>query len=188
VRTLAIGLLVVAGCHTYDPKQGFQSVVPPDQLLDYNQFVCNVQPLLVRRCSYLACHGNPDHALRIYSVGKLRLGATETREQRDTSLTADEIESNFQSAAGMVYGASPDERQAGVIQKIPLLQKPLAARFGGGEHHGVAIFPQYPAASPDVDVEWNTLVKWVGGDKQPTPPLQSCLDFFDSLGLKPRSN
>lgn len=185
--SLTLLLILVAGCPANDPAHGVQTLVPPDQFLDYNEFVCSVQPVLIRRCSYLACHGNPDHALRIYSVGKLRLGDTSTRNLRDSPLTADEVELNFQSASGTVYAATAADCQGtGDPTAVPLLQKPLAARFGGSEHHGIAIFPQFPATTLAADPDWSLLTGWVGGAKQPMPPVQSCQDFFTSLGLPPR--
>src|SRR5947207_3115571 len=81
----------------------------PDNFLDYNDYVCNVMPVLVKRCSYLACHGNGDHALRIYSPGKLRLVPAMTRMARDATLTADEVERNFESASGIVLATTPAE-------------------------------------------------------------------------------
>ena len=179
--------LFLFGCHSYDDKKGLPTQVPPDQFLDYNEFVCGVQPVLIRRCSYQACHGNADHALRIYSAGKLRATPPTTRNQRDSSLTSDEVAGNFDSASGMVYAATAEERAKGIIVNIPLLQKPLAARFGGAEHHGVAIFPQYPAAAPEVDDDWNRMVRWVAGTKQPSPPTAACSQLFATMGLSPRS-
>jgi hypothetical protein len=177
--------LVAAGCPANDPATGL-ATTPPDQLLDYTQFVCTVQPVLIRRCSYLACHGNADHALRVFSVGKLRLGDASTRALRDAPLTADEVERNFQSATGLVLPASAEARQAEDVSQVPLLLKPLASRFGGSEHHGLAIFPVYPATMPANDPEWQALVSWVGGAKQPSPPTQDCQNLLTALGLSPR--
>jgi hypothetical protein len=143
-------------------------------------------PTLIRRCSYLGCHGQDQHALRIYSAGKLRLTDDGTRNTRDAMLTPDEVQRNFDSAAALVLDAKPDARQAGDIQHVLLLQKPLRARFGGGEHHGVGIFPVYPAQSLDDDAEWKALVAWVGGTKQPTPLSGDCANTFMTLQLTPR--
>ncbi|HZS40550.1 MAG TPA: hypothetical protein VFF06_27145 [Polyangia bacterium] len=185
---LAAGLacLTLAGCPTPDPNGGLTTTQQPDQFLDYNQFVCTVEPVLIRRCSYLACHGNPDHALRVYSAGKLRLGDISTRAARDAALTADEVERNFQSASGVIYASSAQARQTPIPTQVPLLAKPLAARAGGSEHHGIGVFPVFPATSLDQDAEWQALVNWVGGAKQPTPVDADCMTVFTTMGLTPR--
>jgi hypothetical protein len=183
---LAASSLLVTGCPATDPTQGLQTGAA-GTVLDYNTFVCDVMPTLVRRCSYMACHGNADHALRIYSPGKLRIGDPLARDSRDAPLTADEIDRNFASAEGMARAASPTDRMSGRRQKIPILQKALSARFGGDEHQRVGIFPVFPHATPDDDPEWLLLVNWVGGAKIATNPLRAdCAAFFQSLGVSPR--
>jgi hypothetical protein len=176
----------LAGCPSYDGTTPNLQTTPPDQFLDYNAYVCDVMPVLIRRCSYLACHGNPDHALRIYSSGKLRLGPTATRNDRDAPLSAMEVELNFESTSGILESTTAADRAQPDLTKVLLLQKPLAARFGGGEHHGVAVFPVFPARDLASDPEWQALVGWVAGGAQPKPPIQSCLDLFTSLNLTPR--
>ena len=185
----AVLLLVAGGCSARDASKGVQTLVPPDQFLDYNGFVCNVQPTLIRRCSYLACHGEASHALRVYSVGKLRESGATAKADRDAPLTADEIELNFSSASGIVYAVPAAERDPAnpTLNNDPLLLKPLAARFGGSEHHGVAVFPQFGAATPSDDADYTALVRWVGGEKEPTPPTKDCQDLFTALGVPPRS-
>jgi hypothetical protein len=183
---IALAAFGLAGCPSPDPTQGYPSPSPPAQLLDYNGFVCEVMPTLIRRCSFLACHGQDAHALRIYSAGKLRLHDDGTRNSRDGMLTADEVQRNFDSAAALVLDATADQRAAGDVQHVLLLEKPLRARFGGGEHHGVGVFPAYPATSLDQDAEWNALVAWVGGKKEPTPLAGDCAQTFSTLQLTPR--
>jgi hypothetical protein len=164
-RALVLTVALVAGC----PAPSTVATGP----LDYNQFVCAAQPVLIRRCSYLGCHGNANHALRLYSLGKLRIGDPTTRDARsNTLLSADEVRLNFQSAVG--------------LQSL-LLSKPLAARFGGAEHHGVAVFPVYPAAAPENDPEWNALSDWVAGKKQPSPVDSACADLFTAMNLPPEA-
>jgi hypothetical protein len=154
-------------------------------VLDYNEFVCRVEPVLIRHCSYLACHGNPDHALRIYSPGKLRLGSADTRLTRDALLSADEVERNFESATGTVYAASADDRRS-VDDHVPILAKPLRASFGGAEHHGVGIFPVWPATDLDHDLEWGALAAWVAPKPQPFAVDAECTALFKKMGLTPK--
>ena len=185
LRLFALALLLSA-CPAPDPKKGIDPANAPEALLDYNQFVCFVQPVLIRRCSFLACHGNPQHAFRVYSPGKLRLNDDGTRNGRDSTLTNDESDRNFQSASGLVLTATPEERAMPNVQKILLLGKPLARRAGGAEHHGIGVFPVFPARSTAEDFEFGALVDWVRGAAQPKPLDPSCQDLFDSLGLTPK--
>jgi hypothetical protein len=182
---IVTALLFVAGCPANDVSKGLEPATP-DTTLDYNDFVCSAQPVLIKRCSYLGCHGNPSHALRVFSAGKLRYGDVATREQRDAPLTAQEVQLNFDSAVGLTLSANPVQRAQPDVQAIPLLLKPLAARFGGSEHHGVAVFPTSPHQNLADDPEWNALANWVAGAKQPKPPVQTCQDLFMLLGLQPK--
>lgn len=175
--------LLLSACAPDEP--GLE-VTDPSALLDYNAFICQAQPVLIRRCSYLACHGEDTHALRLYSAGKLRLTPPQTRDDRDAPLTADEIDRNFMSSAALLLGSTADDRANVDLTKLPLLRKPLAARFGGDEHAGVGIFPVPPNESPDTDAEWQALVSWVSGTPEPTPLSADCKDLFDTLGVEPR--
>ena len=178
-------MVALAGCPAPDNANGLVTTAPPAQLLDYNEFVCEVQPVLVRRCSFLGCHGNADHALRIYSPGKLRLDErASTRNARDGKLSADEVQRNFESAVGTVYFAQPTDR-TGFDDKVPLLVKAVRASAGGAEHHGVGIFPVYPIQDLRQDAEWNALAAWVAG-KKATGSEPACATMFTQLGLKPQ--
>jgi hypothetical protein len=183
---LVIAAAFVAGCPAPDNSHGLVTTAPPAQLLDYNEFVCEVQPVLIKRCSFLACHGNADHALRIFSPGKLRLvdSALATRAARDDKLSADEVMRNFESATGTVYAAQPSDRQF-PDDRVPILVKPTRASFGGAEHHGVGIFPAYPAPDLSHDAEYAALAAWVGG-KTAKGTEPACADMFTRLGLKPQ--
>jgi hypothetical protein len=178
--------IALPGCPALDPKQGLGTTGSPDAFLDYNAFVCTVEPVLIRRCSYLACHGNADHALRLYSPGKLRQVDPGTRNGRDGVLSDSEVELNFQSVSGLLYGATAAQRAQPDLQHVPLLGKPLKASFGGAEHHGVGIFPAYPAQTLADDAEWQALVAWIGGAKQPSPVDTACAQVFTLMGLQPR--
>jgi hypothetical protein len=176
-------LATLAGCSLEHAPGAYPS---SGEQLDYNGFVCNVMPTLVRRCSYLGCHGQADHALRVYSPGKLRLVDDGTRAGRDRALSADEVQRNFDSAAALALDATPAQRQSGDARHVLLLGKPLRARFGGGEHHGVGIFPVWPVAEPTKDPEWSALVAWVGGARVATPLSGDCATTFATLQLTPR--
>ena len=184
-RLLLLAALLSAGCPALDPNKGLQTA-PAAQSYDYNAFVCGAMPVLVRHCSYLACHGNAAHAFRVYSPGKLRAGDVASRNDRDAPLTSDEVQANFDSASGILLAGPPPDGTTLVLQRAPLLQKPLKAAFGGSEHHGIGIFPFAPAQSLDADPEWSALVAWAAGQRQPVPPAAECQAFFTSLGLPAR--
>lgn len=173
-----------AGCAAPDNAHGLVTTAPPSSLLDYNEFVCEVQPVLVRRCSFLGCHGNADHGLRVYSPGKLRLVATNDRASRDDKLSPTEIMRNFESATGTVYAAQPSDR-ASPDDHVPLLVKPTRASFGGAEHHGVGVFPVYPITDLTKDPEYTALAAWVAG-KKATGAEPACATMFMQLGVSPQ--
>ena len=176
--------LALAGCPAPDNAHGLVTTGAPSSLLDYNEFVCEAQPALIRHCSFLACHGQANHALRVYSPGKLRQVATTDRASRDGMLSAAEVMLNFESATGTVYDATAAER-ASPDDHVPILLKPTRASFGGSEHHGVGIFPVYPAADLQHDAEYQALAAWVGG-KTATGMEPDCAAMFMQLGLTPQ--
>jgi hypothetical protein len=184
IASLVVLAVALAGCPAPDNAHGLVTTAAPAALLDYNEFVCEVQPVLIRHCSFLACHGQANHALRVYSPGKLRLDASAvTRSTRDAKLSADEVMRNFESATGTVYAASPADRQA-LDDRVPLLVKPARASVGGAEHHGVGIFPTFGHTLDD-DPEWAALIAWVRG-KKATGSEPPCAAMFTNLGLQPQ--
>jgi hypothetical protein len=129
-------------------------------LLDEVKFRCRVEPILIRDCSYLACHGNAQFPLRVYSVGKLRAGDTSTLEARTAPLTDAERHANFLSAGAFAFGGvAPDDNL--------LLRKPMPSETGGYEHKGGATF-----VGPD-DTRAVELRRWLAGQSPvclPEPP------------------
>ncbi len=120
-----------------------EAVQDPTTGLDETVFKCKVEPILVAQCSYNACHGNPQAALRVYSIGKLRAAPPMDLETAALPLTAAELHANYLSAAG--FAAFTD-----LPANNWLLRKPLPPNDGGYEHQGGAIYtgpadPQYAA-------------------------------------------
>ena len=142
---------------------------------------------MIRRCSFLGCHGNAEHALRIYSPGKLRLddSSGDAPGARRQALRADEVKRNFESAVGTVYFALPSDRLSAERQGAAAGPSRRARRVGGAEHHGVGIFPVFPAQDLAHDPEWNALAGWVGG-QEGHRQRAACADMFMKLGLKPQ--
>ncbi len=142
--------LVAAGC-AQDPNPPTAAQFLP---VDYNDYVCSVQPIVAKKCAMLACHGNPAHAFRVYAPARLRLGPTDTTVERDAALTLAEAKANFASAQGMTLGAaSPDV--------APMVRKALAPSQGGGGHVGGVIFRD--TSDPD----YQALLRWASGETMP---------------------
>ena len=115
----------------------------PSAKLDEAVFRCNVEPILARQCSYNACHGKADSALRVYTPGKLRANAPATIDDAIAPLTVAEEHANFESAAGFNFGIAQ-------VDDNWLLRKPLVSAQGGYSHEGGSIWsgaddPQYVA-------------------------------------------
>ena len=101
--------------------------------LDEPVFRCRIEPILVRDCGYLACHGQAGSPLRLYSMGKLRLGDSSTLAARTAPITDAERHLNFLSAqAFAVAGVDPEDSW--------LVRKPLPSSAGGFAHLGGAIW------------------------------------------------
>src|SRR5271154_5093147 len=83
-------VLALASCNTVT-----NSPAPdPTMAVDETVFRCNVQPILVRQCSYNACHGNAGSPFRVYSPGKLRASPPATIDDAIAVLTDDEQHAN----------------------------------------------------------------------------------------------
>src|SRR6187549_2004371 len=76
----------------------------PAAALSEPVFRCNVEPVLVRQCSYSACHGIANAALRVYSPGKLRATAPADIDAAIAPLSETEHHANFESAAAFSFG------------------------------------------------------------------------------------
>jgi hypothetical protein len=146
-RGPAVGVAMLVACSTVTNSP----VPPPASSLDETVFACNVEPILARQCSYNACHGQADFALRVYTPGKLRLNPPMSIDDEQAPLTQAEHDGNFQSAAGFAYGI------ANTADNF-LLRKPLPANDGGFEHKGGAI---YTGTS---DFQYVAVYNWLAGE------------------------
>ena len=89
--------------------------------LDEPTFKCTVEPILIRDCSYQACHGNAGFALRVYSIGKLRATEPATLDELTAPLTVDERHANFQSAVAFTYGGVSSADNLLIRKPLPSL-------------------------------------------------------------------
>ena len=142
---LAVGVLAFAGCTTVTNAPA--SAI--DEGLDETVFRCKAEPVLVRQCSYLACHGNADSALRVYSPGKLRAQPPADSTAANADLTDAEHHANFLSAAGLSFETLPIDNW--------LLRKPLPSSLGGFEHLGGAIY------AGTNDAQYVAIEAWLAG-------------------------
>jgi hypothetical protein len=139
-------LLALAACSSVDNA----AVTDPALALSEQVFRCKVEPILIRQCSYNACHGIAGTALRVYSPGKLRASPAGTIDELIAALTDAEHHANFESAAGFSFGLTS-------VDDNFLLRKPLAPRAGGYEHAGGAIF------TSAADMQYQTIRTWLAG-------------------------
>src|SRR3954469_21608536 len=139
-------LLLVAACTTVENGPA----PSPEKSLDENVFKCSVEPVLIRQCSYTACHGIAGSPFRLYSPGKLRIAKPADLDAANAPLTAAERHANFLSASGFKFAT------ADVLDNL-LLRKPLPPSEGGYAHEGGAIFAT--AADP----EWTKIHAWLAG-------------------------
>ena len=104
---------------------------------DFEYFVCAVQPVLDRDCSFGGCHGSVDRGMQVLSPSRMRiaseygfarLGVTdeEVEEGIHPPLTAIELSFNYDQARAFA-AASDDEAPQ-------LLSRPLAVSAGGRYH------------------------------------------------------
>ena len=117
--------------------------------LDEKVFSCAVEPILLRECSYLGCHGREAMPFRLYGVGALRVIGRGDSADRAAPLTAAEHHANFLSAQGQSFHTPPENNQ--------LVRKGLPAQAGGYAHVGGVIW-----SGPD-DPRVQVLQRWLAG-------------------------
>lgn len=125
--------------------------------LDEAFFRCRVEPVLVRDCGFLACHGSARRPLRVYAPNALRLDVA--RDRRGQPLTARETAAN--QAAALAF--------SGVDGRTPLLLlKPLAEAAGGYYHRGATLYDGGDVFGSPEDYGYATLAAWIAGATAPS--------------------
>lgn len=135
----AIVLWLATGCAADNPP-----VDPPQ--LDRDAFRCEVEPVLMARCGFYACHGTESRPLRIYAPNRLRLAPSVP--QLAAPLTAEERDANYQSAAAM-----------GEL----LSAKPLDADAGGQFHKGKSLYRGRDVFTATDDLGYQRIAGWLAG-------------------------
>ena len=139
-------VFAISGCTTVANEAG----PDPTTGLSETMFRCKVQPILIAQCSFNACHGNGQSALRVYSIGKLRATTPADSTAAIAALTESEQHANYTSAAGFaVFTDTPANNW--------LLRKPLPPNDGGYEHKGGAIY------TGPADPQYATVTQWLNG-------------------------
>lgn len=119
-------------------------------VLDETVFRCRAEPVLVAQCSYNACHGEAETALRVYAVGKLRASPPADSIALAAPLSDAEHHANYLSASAFAtYDVAPVDNW--------LLRKPLPPGSGGYEHAGGAIY------IGTGDPNYVSLFQWLNG-------------------------
>lgn len=147
----ALAIALLASC-----TQGLDAPAPLPEL-DANHFRCAVQPVLAARCAFGACHASARRPLRLYSVGRMRLGVGWDRLAEP--LTDDELDANYRSSLGFAIAADDE---------LPLLlSKPLDVRAGGLFHRGQELYGEDDVFSSTSDRGYQQLAAWIDGATAP---------------------
>lgn len=144
--SLLLGLL--AACIQPDLDESFS---PAE--LDRELFRCQVEPVLVARCAFFACHGSNRRPLRLFAVQKLRLSTP--WEDQDAPLTDAEHLGNYDMARGFAGGPGDEPAQ--------LLDKPLDVDAGGLFHRGKTLYGGEDVFADQDDPGYQILSEWLAG-------------------------
>lgn len=116
---------------------------------DYDAFVRDVHPILLRDCGMLECHGTPKRPFRLYGAGRLRV---DPDTDRFDPTTDEELWFSYQRTRSMLT-------HDGDVRDSTLLRKPLP----GAGHQGVDDYGGPIYRSTD-DPDYRTLIDWARGD------------------------
>ncbi|MBI2896514.1 MAG: hypothetical protein HYY06_23350 [Deltaproteobacteria bacterium] len=147
MRRLAVILGSLAACALPNPEVG-------EADLDPAMFRCQVEPVLVDRCAFPACHGNPDRAFRVYAPNRSRYGLP--GDSQGDPLTEEESALNLSAALGF---ASP---APGYSEPL-LVAKPLDESLGGAWHGGAEQYDGRDVFRDARDPELAVLRVWLDG-------------------------
>jgi len=106
--------------------------------LDFDHFVCSIQPILERECSMPACHGNNQRPFKVLASGRMRIG--DEYEASKSLLTGADVSAGKHpklTYGELAYNYYQARAFALVTQGFPqsqLVTRPLAVRAGGMAH------------------------------------------------------
>ena len=123
------------------------------------EFVEAVYPLLLRDCSFAACHGANERFLQIYGPGRNRL---DPDTHQDDPMLLEEVMYSYDRARSMLgTAANPSDSL--------LLRKPLEIAAGGQSHRGADALGRNVFLSRSSD-GYSTLHHWAGTFGDPPQP------------------
>lgn len=93
---------------------------------DFPSFEANVYPVLLRDCSFVACHGSTERFFQVFGPGRARLDPLMPLGDPPTMA---EVLHSYNRALSMVDARDPS--------KSLLIRKPLSLAAGGAGHEGV---------------------------------------------------
>ncbi len=141
----AVAAIVVSGCE--DPV-AVETPAP-----DYDAFVRDAFPILLRDCGMLTCHGVPERPFRVYGPGRLRAPVeADTPTDRFDPVTDDELWFSYQRTRSMLT----TDRD---VRSCPLLTKPLP----GAGHRGLDAYGGAVYRTRD-DPSYRVLLDWADGE------------------------
>lgn len=126
---------------------------------DREQFTADVYPVLLRDCSFHACHGDSMRPFQVYGAGRRRLADAEGELPfpLDPSLPQ-EIDASYDRARSMLLYRGEDVAMAPLLRKI----RP------GGAHEGVDARGLNVYLSTDA-FGYRVLEAWARGEATPEP-------------------
>ncbi len=154
VNRIVVAVLGVAAASCTDDGLTDPSSLPE---LDRDHFRCAVQPVLAARCAFAGCHASARRPLRLYAVGRMRLGVPWDRLAEP--LGEAELEAHFQAARGF---ASADGDESPL-----LLSKPLDPLAGGGYHRGQDLYGDRDVFESTDDRGYRLVAEWLAGASAP---------------------
>ncbi len=119
ILSVAALLLLTTSCQDLEQARELPN-------LDFESYRCEVEPVLIERCSFVICHGNAERPFRLLAPARYRPGFEGEDEQ--VRLDDDESRANFDAARAMAQSEGLD----GSL----LLLKPLDVNAGGFFHEG----------------------------------------------------
>ncbi len=161
----------LAGCLFVFGLLGCQntSETVPALELDTAAFRCEVEPVIMARCSTPACHGSGRRAFRVFSINRLRLNPQ--RNQFGYVLNQPMTEQEHQANLEMVRGfAGP-----GYNERSLLLLKPLDEDAGGYYHQGKTLYGNVDVFTDEDDLGFKAIDSWLAGGTR----LEDCVPRED---------
>jgi hypothetical protein len=117
--------------------------------VDFPAFQSQVYPVLLRDCSFIACHGSSKRFFQVYGPGRARL---DPMTNPLDEVTMDELIQTYNRALSMIDVQDPAASL--------LLRKPLALSAGGTGHEGVDAWMRNVYASKQ-ELGYVALEAWV---------------------------